>query len=41
MADKKPAGGSGTGYGTGLPNDVDYSDADLAMLAFLHEEGSV
>lgn len=35
---RKPKGGVGEGLGTGLPNDVDYSDLDLQMLAYLNEE---
>lgn len=30
--------GYGEGLGTGLPNDYDYTDAELRMLAFIHDE---
>lgn len=30
--------GYGQGYGTGLPNDFDYTDTELRMLEFYHDE---
>lgn len=38
IAPKKIPGGHGEGFGTGLPNDVDYIDTELKVLEFLNED---
>lgn len=37
MTNKLP-GIHGEGYGTGLPNDGDYSDVELRALSWLHQQ---